>query len=70
MATIDVKRLEAFYKDKVYVDKDQVILQLLEQKQALREQLEIVENNLRHGISKSIQKFQARCIREVLDENV
>jgi hypothetical protein len=70
MATIDVKALEAFYKDRTYVDKDEVIIRLLEQKAALIEQLEIVENNLRNGLSKSLQKFQARCIREVIEENV
>lgn len=69
MATLDVRLLEAFYKNSTSVDKDEVIIKLLQQNKALKEQLEIVENNLRHGISKSIQKFQARCIREVLEEN-
>ena len=35
----------------------------------LETQLEIVSNNLRNGISKSIQKFQSKCIDEVLNES-
>jgi hypothetical protein len=36
--------------------------------EALKEQLEIVSTNLRNGISKSIQKAQARAIDETLDD--
>lgn len=34
----------------------------------LKDQLKIVSNNLRNGISKSIQKAQAKAIEETLDE--
>ena len=69
MANLDVNKLEQFYRNTPVVDKDQIIISLIEKNKALVEQLEIVENNLRRGLSKSLQKFQARCIREVIEEN-
>jgi CTP:molybdopterin cytidylyltransferase MocA len=35
----------------------------------LRVQLRIVRNNLRQGVSKSVQRLLARAIDEVLEEN-
>ena len=69
MANLDVKKLEQFYRDNPVLDKDQIIINLIDKNKALVDQLEIVEDNLKRGLSKSLQKFQARCIREVIEEN-
>ena len=69
MANLDVNKLEQFYRDNPVLDKDQIIINLIDKNKALVDQLEIVEDNLKRGLSKSLQKFQARCIREVIEEN-
>jgi len=43
-----------------------MLRQLQAENEKLKEQLQIVSKNLHMGISKSIQKFQAKCIDEVL----
>jgi hypothetical protein len=42
--------------------------EVMETAQALRAQLELVKKNLEIGMSKSIQRLQARSIKEVLDD--
>jgi uncharacterized FlaG/YvyC family protein len=47
----------------------QTVEQLNHRIEKLEEQLKIVNQNLRRGLSKSMQKLQARCNEEVLDGN-
>lgn len=64
----ELERFESFNGD-VFFGTCAVMLRKQQAEiKALKEQLEIVSTNLRQGISKSIQKAQARAIEETLDD--
>lgn len=68
---INVKEMEKFFSESTgRLDYERIALNLIEITGILKDQLILVEGNLRMGMSKSIQKAQAKAIRDVLEENL